>query len=91
MAKRRTAQQRANMSAAQKARWAKSKKQLPVLHQVAEYPLDGIPDPKHKTITVKTQKPSFEQHLLGLCHRMLDQQDRLIDLIPTSKKAKVKA
>lgn len=58
---------------------------------VQEIPLEAFPE---RPAPVQRVQPrvSLEAGLMGLCHRMLDQQQRLMDLIETKrKKGKVKA
>ena len=61
----------------------KPRKQLPALFQEkGSLPLDVIPDGEspQRTITVRP-KVSMEAPLIGLAHRLLDQQDKLMDML----------
>lgn len=46
--------------------------------QFGEYPLDLIPDPVRPA--AKSTRPTMETALLSLCHRLMDQQDKLLDV-----------
>lgn len=56
----------------------KNKKNLPVPQH---FPLHAIPD--RTTPVIKVPKASLELHLINITHRLMNQQDRLMNMVET--------
>lgn len=62
-------------------------KRLPMV--IEHLPLDAIPERPTPVQRVNTRS-NYEALLLSLCHRQLDVQERLMDMLPSPKRGKYK-